>query len=151
VRDEFLEEQSLALQVEHPEPWLRRRERVIDDREVAETVEKALRTRALRGPRREAQHVGVRSWRRGPELRKQARIDAGRDRGQARQCASAQQDERREAAAEAPSHSWSVSSRWAGFRCEAAVRVTGRRAASSVLRSVRVGPGPQASWLAKLA
>jgi hypothetical protein len=59
VRDEFLEHQPAAFEVEDPEARLRGWQRVIDDGEVTEAVEHALLARAFGSAGREGKHLGV--------------------------------------------------------------------------------------------
>ena len=59
MRDEFLEHQPAALEVEDPEAGLRGWQRVIDDGEVTEAVEHALLARAFGSAGREGEHLGV--------------------------------------------------------------------------------------------
>ena len=59
VRHEFLEQEAATRDVEHPEPGLRGRQRVVDDGKVAEAVEQPLPPGALGRARRQRQHLGI--------------------------------------------------------------------------------------------
>jgi hypothetical protein len=104
LRHQLLEQQALAPQVEHPQAWLGRRQRVIDHGQVVEAIEQALAPRALGSACGQAEDVGIRGWSDRTELVAERGRGMG-DRHRGRQAtAEAQRQDGREAAAQAPSH-----------------------------------------------